>query len=693
MLHACYGRCEDQPEAEVVERASTLMRQMLRVLAEFALWLTQNATATGTDSQSFTMERLDVAVEKIQHILTLPQTPAQIAPWVLDSGVLQRISKDHYEFKHPTYREYLTAVALARRLAGPDEKLAGDTDKLAHAQRFSSAWSEPMRMLPGAAVAESTEDGRAWAVRWLGELRALALDPTVPEAEKALELAVASLSDIPGVAELAAEIDAATLLDAWFNALLQAARAGPVERLGSLSRLATNVASLPPALRGRAQERFTRALGDASQPDLQIAAATALARTGDFASVEALTAALHGATTRPVRMAVAQALATVERSDHSLPGHATLRQDLRGADIELGRTIAEAIREVGRLGLPLMLEAVAPGRDPEVRRSGTLALAGAGGEAIPRLRELQRDDDPEVCEAAIAALRQLGVQVSELQEAVEELERRGAGEAVLGRALETLLPTSLRQLGFTARAYSGVSVIVPPLSKVPGGKFLMGGDRRRDKQAYYDEWPQHRVIVRAFQIAKTPVTVTEYAAFLRATSHKAPSDWERQARRLEHPVVYVSWYDAIEYAKWLARVTGEPWRLSGEAEWEKAARGTDGRIYPWGDQFDPNRCNTIESRKGSTTPVGSYPNGASPCGALDMAGNVWEWTASVFKPYSYVATDGREYAEPTEPRVLRGGSWSYLARYAHAACRVSNVPRFPGAVSIGFRLVLAGPIL
>ncbi len=131
----------------------------------------------------------------------------------------------------------------------------------------------------------------------------------------------------------------------------------------------------------------------------------------------------------------------------------------------------------------------------------------------------------------------------------------------------------------------------------------------------------------------------------------------------------------MAYAKWLAERTGQPWRLPSEAEWEKAARGTDGQIYPWGDTFDASRANTDEGKKGGTTPVGSYPSGASPFGALDMAGNVWEWTNTVYKPYPYVATDGRERLDSTENRVLRGGSWYFNLPGARA--RPSAATTYP----------------
>jgi formylglycine-generating enzyme required for sulfatase activity len=159
-------------------------------------------------------------------------------------------------------------------------------------------------------------------------------------------------------------------------------------------------------------------------------------------------------------------------------------------------------------------------------------------------------------------------------------------------------------------------------------------------------------------------------------------------QKLDHPVVYVSWDDAVAYAAWLAQTTGQPWRLPSEAEWEKAARGTDGRIYPWGDTFDKARANTSESGIKTTTAVGSYPSGSSPYGAQDMAGNVWEWTHSLFKSYPYIPNDGREVGNYTDYRILRGGSWGDLAWCARAACRLLDTPGYLSYV-IGFRLAVA----
>ncbi len=179
----------------------------------------------------------------------------------------------------------------------------------------------------------------------------------------------------------------------------------------------------------------------------------------------------------------------------------------------------------------------------------------------------------------------------------------------------------------------------------------MGSDKSRDREAFDDELPQHRVELAAFQIGKYPVTVAEYALAVTAGAVPEPPavgsvTWQTQLQHLDHPVVCVSWQDATAYAAWLRTVTERQtgWRLPSEAQWEKAARwdpaANASRIYPWGDSFDTSRCNTYESGIGTTTPVGSYPasdqrrSGASPCGAEDMAGNVWEWTSSLYQTLS-----------------------------------------------------------
>jgi formylglycine-generating enzyme required for sulfatase activity len=123
-------------------------------------------------------------------------------------------------------------------------------------------------------------------------------------------------------------------------------------------------------------------------------------------------------------------------------------------------------------------------------------------------------------------------------------------------------------------------------------------------------------------------------------------------------VVGVSWYEALAYCRWLSEKSGKPYRLPTEAEWEKAARGTDGRRYPWGDAWDASLCNNKESGPGKTTPVGEYPEGESPYGVEELVGQVWEWCRTKYSSsYPYQPDDGREDEEGSDTRILRGGSW------------------------------------
>jgi formylglycine-generating enzyme required for sulfatase activity len=203
---------------------------------------------------------------------------------------------------------------------------------------------------------------------------------------------------------------------------------------------------------------------------------------------------------------------------------------------------------------------------------------------------------------------------------------------------------------------------------IPEGPFWMGSDHITD-----DEKPVHQVHLASYEIARVPITNAQYLLFVQATKRQAPEHWEddRPPRGQEsHPVVNVTWHDALAYCRWLSEATGKAIALPSEAQWEKAARGEkDRREYPWGDERDASRCNTRELGIGETTPVGIFPEGSSPYGCLDMIGNVWEWTSSLNKPYPYVQSDDRENIEAGNDasRVLRGGSYidsQYIARCA-----------------------------
>jgi formylglycine-generating enzyme required for sulfatase activity len=260
------------------------------------------------------------------------------------------------------------------------------------------------------------------------------------------------------------------------------------------------------------------------------------------------------------------------------------------------------------------------------------------------------------------------------------------------RATQTWIEQRSRAMEALVRAGAGYWTLPygePEWIEVPAGEFWMGSEEGQG-----DERTLHRVYLEAFCISRVPVTEAQYHLFVKATGHRPPDHWEegRPPRDLEsHPVVNVSWHDALAYCRWLAEVTGQPVTLPSEAQWEKAARGDrDRRAFPWGDDFDRTRCNTWELGLAGTTPVGIFPEGASPYGALDMAGNVWEWTRSIYRAYPYRPDDGREDLEAGEEigRVLRGGSWFFKWYYARCARRRSDRPDYRFYL-YGFRVVLA----
>ena len=262
-----------------------------------------------------------------------------------------------------------------------------------------------------------------------------------------------------------------------------------------------------------------------------------------------------------------------------------------------------------------------------------------------------------------------------------------------------LLPALLRHLGRAAPLRAALRT--PPLDvewiTIPAGPFLMGSDKSKDELALDEETPQHSVHLPEYFIAAHPITNAQYLQFVKATGHQAPGHWANgkiPAGKENHPVVYVSWHDACAWCAWASKLSGRSIRLPSEAEWEKAARGADGRIYPWGNEPpDAARCN-FGSQVGDTTPVGIYPGGASPYAVLDMAGNVWEWTLSVWGNYPY-PVDGTRLAErenlaagDNATRVLRGGAFYNRDHFVRCAARgrnnLANDYR-----NYGFRVVLS----
>ena len=275
--------------------------------------------------------------------------------------------------------------------------------------------------------------------------------------------------------------------------------------------------------------------------------------------------------------------------------------------------------------------------------------------------------------------------------------------------------------------------------EVPAGSFFMGSDSKKDEDALERESPQHEVTLPSYYIARYPVTQAQYRAFLREEpDHEAPGarydfeepygwrDGDPPEGLLNHPVVLVTWHDAVAYCAWLTEKLGDlasrrarPGRkgprsentfwealahgrlrvtLPSEAEWEKAARGTDGRLYPWGDEANPDCANYCDTGLERTSAVGSFSKGQSPYGCEEMSGNVWEWTRSLwgkdisepeFK-YPYDAEDDREDPGASDEvlRVLRGGAFLNYPEYARCAYRSRNRPDYRYNYA-GFRLLLS----
>jgi serine/threonine-protein kinase len=239
------------------------------------------------------------------------------------------------------------------------------------------------------------------------------------------------------------------------------------------------------------------------------------------------------------------------------------------------------------------------------------------------------------------------------------------------------------------------------LVRVPAGEFLMGSDPAKDKDARNREQPQHTIDLPEFAIGKYPITNVQYAAFVQAADHRAPKHWEGEipSGKEDHPVVYVSWNDAMAFCEWLSRETGKGFVLPSEAEWEKAARGADGRIYPWGDEIPTAELCNFSGNVGDTTPLGNYSlAGDSPYKCADMAGNVWEWTRSLWgtdwsEPdfgYPYDSEDGRENLEAGDDvcRVLRGGAFYSSPRGVRCAYRARYDPYYRRRYG-GFRVVVS----
>ena len=311
---------------------------------------------------------------------------------------------------------------------------------------------------------------------------------------------------------------------------------------------------------------------------------------------------------------------------------------------------------IARSPAPPVPEASLPGWITEALASGAYSARLA---AVGELAQLSQGQDQPLAAAARAALERLSQED-------ENLTVRGAASGALGVVPTSAPVQEIARPPRPRREPERLAVVSPDsmiweqdgkeMVRVPAGKFLYGNEKEER------ELPE-------FWIDKTPVTNAEYARFVAATGHKPPQHWKGKTppeEIVDHPVVNVSRHDAVAYAEWAGK------RLPTEEEWEKAARGTDGREYPWGD-WEEGRCNTKEAGIGNTTPVGQYsPDGDSPYGCVDMAGNVLEWTAT--------GEGGL--------RVLRGGSFDHSRRHSRCAYRGRYSPGV-GWYFVGFRVVVS----
>lgn len=246
-----------------------------------------------------------------------------------------------------------------------------------------------------------------------------------------------------------------------------------------------------------------------------------------------------------------------------------------------------------------------------------------------------------------------------------------------------------------------MAIVSQPVSPEPewcviaAGLFLMGSDSL-DAEAADAERPQHTLSLPAFRMARYPVTNADWLLYLNDRPGATPRfRHDERFSRSDQPVVGVTWYDAIEYAKWLSRRVGYEVMLPTEAQWEKACRGTDGRLYPFGNDL-PNgsiRAQAVDAAHGPW-PVGHRARQASPYGVEDLVGNTYAWTLSRWGPfddgpafvYPYNALDGRERLDAEDLRVVRGGAWNFPLRNARCAYRGKDRPG-DAFDNLGVRLV------
>ncbi len=299
------------------------------------------------------------------------------------------------------------------------------------------------------------------------------------------------------------------------------------------------------------------------------------------------------------------------------------------------------------------------------------------------------------------AIRDIDPKVKEINEAPDVLSnpaKRAHYDMSIGRT--TLIPSPPQQRPNShSRALTLAPGVTLDLVRIPAGVFLMGSTDA-DRDTFISEEPQHKVMLDEYLIGKHSVTNAQYGLFARTKragwlSFGQVNDphWSMPSGEENHPVVNVSWDDAVAFCVWASQTTGQNVMLPTEAQWEKAARGTDGRIYPWGNETPAKtRCNFCND-VGATTPAGKYsPAGDSPYGVIDMAGNVWDWVSDWYDENYYANSPASNPQGPTsgKRRVVRGGSWGSYSSRVRATYR-GWYEAYDHSVNCGFRVAVLGP--